>query len=437
MKKVMLLFIFIMLLSGCLFEKDDKKEKEEVDPNRYLSIYEETKLIEKIWEKPIVHPYETPVIPLNEDIIVAGSNFVVRITEEGEVKWKNKTNLGQTLSRAVLMEEKLWLIEDKNIKAFDIESGELIYNETIDEGRIVSYMSGYYDGKLYFINRYDYTGEEEFDGQFGNYKLQEWSITEKKILREKKLQYADFFNHAGILVEDGVVYFENPANTAKKIAAKITALNIDDWSIKWQYRLPEGEIDTIDGTSKDYVSTVLRGSNIIVEEQQMIFSTDSGLISLNKKTGEKEWSLIAPFDVKRENGTNGSDGDLLYDKKNKRIYYMSAYYDFDYDNIIEAENSEENIFCVDIEKGEKIWARGTGFTETGTPALREGYLYIPSGRKMMVVDAETGDTVAGMWYEQGLEGEMEGQSGYTVGFIGDLGLVFGNGAMAFKPVDME
>lgn len=423
--KMLNILILTILFTGCFFEKSEEHNKTD-----YFTITEKTPLINQKFEKPGLLYYADNYFSYYEnDIIIRAGVEMGRVTKSGELKWKVRLNETLLLSKLEIHQDKIWTLNSEII-AYSLETGEVEYQEEIPTGSSFSYTVGFKDDSIFYIKK-----------PFGEEKatLQEWSISQKKELRNSEFFETNDYFQTPVAVEDNIVYFAHNGYDGRLYDAQkqgymknaeIIAVSLDTFEKVWSYELPSGyktvETDTV---ITEFVFEKVVKSNYIFYKDMIVIPVSSGLIALNKKTGEKIWSMIAPFDTEQKNGASTILSTLVFDEEKERIFAIGQNYDFNLNKKIEDWNMEENIFCIDINTGKKIWARGTGFSMMSSPTLYKNNLYISSGSKMLIANADNGDIKAGLWYEN------PNEAARSIGFIDGEGLIFlGSTIAGFDPI---
>jgi len=423
--KIIYIIIIISLLTGCIFKKSDENHKE------YFTIKENTPLLEQKYEKPgpKYYPDNNFIYHENDIIIVAGSEMG-RITKHGEMKWKVKLAPTKRSNKIEKYQDKIWSLGEKVI-AYSLETGEIVYEAVLSESTSIVHTLGFKGDNIYFVKK-----------PFGEEKvvLQEWSISEKKEKRSFGNYDSNNYNRTPVAVDGDIVYFshngyDGRAHDAKQPGymknAEIVAVSLDTFEEIWSYELPSGE-NTYETSvmSSEFIFETVAKSNFVFYKDMIVVPSYGGLVALDKKTGERIWSNIAPFDTEQKNGVPLIISTLVFDEEKERLFAIGQNYDLNLNNKIDDWNREQNIFCVDVKTGKKIWARGTGFSMRSSPTLYKDNLYVSSGSKMIVADANNGKIKAGLWYSDSSKG------GWSIGFIDGEGLIFlGSTIVGFDPID--
>lgn len=419
------ILIFLILFTGCFFEKSEEHNKTD-----YFTITEKTPLINQKFEKPgLLYYADNHFIYHENDIIIRAGVEMGRVTKGGELKWKIRLTPNRDSNRLEKYNDKIWVIGTKII-GYSLETGEVEYEEELPENTSIAYTLGFKDDSIFYIKK-----------PFGEEKiiLQEWSISQRKEVRNSEFFETNDYFETPVAVEDNIVYFAHNGYDGRLYDAQkqgymknaeIIAVSLDTFEKVWSYELPSGyntyETDTI---ITEFVFENVKKSNYIFYKDMIVVPVSSGLIALNKKTGEKIWSNIAPYDTDYKNGVSNIISTLVFDEEKERIFAIGQNYDFNLNNKIEDWNTEENIFCIDINTGKKIWARGTGFSMMSSPTLYKNNLYISSGSKMLIANADNGDIKAGLWYEN------PNEAARSIGFIDGEGLIFlGSTIAGFDPI---
>ena len=423
--KTLYILLIISLLTGCILSKSDDTNKE------YFTIKENTPLITQKYEKPgpKYYPKKNYIEHENDIIIVAGSEMA-RVTKNVEMKWKVELAPNRSANKIEKYQDKIWITGDKII-GYSLETGSVEYDAEFNEYTSLAYTLGFKGDNIYFLTK-----------PFGveKVKLQEWSISEKKEKRTFGNYDCNFYFETPVAVDGDIVYFSHNGYDGREYDAKqpgymknaeIVAVSLDTFEEVWSYELPSGEntYETYEERTYFTFERVAK-SNFVFYKDMIIAPCKGGLIALNKKTGKKIWSNIAPFDTEQKNGVSTIISTLVFDEKKERLFAIGQNYDFNLNNKIEDWNMEQNIFCVDVKSGKKIWARGTGFSMSSSPTLYKDNLYVISGSKMIIADANTGNVKAGMWFSDASKG------GSSIGFIDGEGLIFlGSTIAGFDPID--
>ena len=423
--KIIYILIIISLLTGCIFSKSDNTNKE------YFTIKENTPLITQKYDKPgLLYYPKNNYIEHENDIIIDTGYEMARETKNGEMKWKVQLAPTKKNNKIEKYQDKIWGIGEKVI-AYSLETGGIEYEAELNESTSIVHTLGFKGDNIYFVKK-----------PFGEEKviLQEWSISEKKEKRTFGNYDCNNYNYIPVAVDGDMVYFSHNGYDGRAYNAKqpgymknaeIVAVSLDTFEEVWSYELPSGE-KTIEWENKraEFVFERAAKSNFIFYKEMIIIPSSSGMVALNKKTGKRIWSNIGPFDTEQKNGVPSIISTLVFDEKKGRLFAIGQNYDFNLNNKIEDWNREQNIFCVDVKSGKKIWARGTGFSMSSSPTLYKDNLYVSSGRKMIVADANTGNIKAGMWYED------TNQAAWSIGFIDGEGLIFqAERRVGFDPID--
>jgi outer membrane protein assembly factor BamB len=438
-KQIILLIIILPLFTGCLFTKKKTEENNNGGFTSYLLYGEDSTTLKrikvvkngiKVWKMGI-HYYQG-------DIIASGENGICRVDKDGKTLWSISI-LNQDgdfiQKKGLIVGNRFWQIGNVAIREINLDTGEMISETNLIEKFnykeiIIGSISGYKDGKLYFIKRKtDDTVPEKHRSE-----LIEWNMTAKDVERRYEIREGYLAtNDSSVVISGDTAYFGVPSISrgvvdGKEIILKsaipgyITAFDLKEWKEKWRYTM-EATYDS-DGTIFGYPD--VEPGNWVINGDKIIIPTDNGVFALNKESGKVEWNkLYDGNDMK--NRTNGVTGNLYYDEPNKRIFFTTWGADRNSNGKYEPELSESSLYCVNADTGKIIWQIGTGYNIAGAMEIKNGYLYVPD-RGIMVLEADTGKLVAGHYTPE----DSNDIGSNSVGIIGDYGFQFGDGYKVFK-----
>ncbi len=228
--------------------------------------------------------------------------------------------------------------------------------------RKTSCIPAYENDKLYFVATIINNVTEEKTRELIEFDIETEKITRRFDYDEQDVSFSP------VMIENGVVYFGSGE-------CRIISFDIKTWKKNWErtssYKDSSGKEK--EGSSVSY------GDVIVIEGEKLFMLTNSGEVCLNKNTGE---FIYEPYQCVP------SSAGIAYDKINKLVYWVSPVYDKNSNSIIEAR--EENIICYDLNKGEAKWKRAVEYSFFGTPALKNGVLYVSVGVNLIALDAENG-----------------------------------------------
>ncbi|MGM0508291.1 MAG: PQQ-binding-like beta-propeller repeat protein [Fusobacteriota bacterium] len=438
MKKSILLIFVVLIFTGCfldIFIDDEEMENTyKTRETEYVHLKKDTPRLNVMWEKDkfeSVRGGDTGVIKYLDSVITAGTDKIMSFDDKGNIKWKVKFS-GNNSSGFKLVGDKIWILGDINIIELNAKTGEIISVSDIEEegdfpdNIMMGSQPGYSNENLYFIKRRMLNGKRVLE-------LIEWNTEKKDILRRHRIEIVpDVSNYSPVAVSEGVVYFGIPSKYREDIEMQIVGLDIESWTEKWRTTIEKGYTTDRGYGDEDYeyypsYPNVSDGK-IIIKDNRLIFPS-SGLVCLDKNTGEIRWEALNRFKDK----DNPADikfpspcGEVIYYEE--KLYYLSSYHDINLDDKIDLKTGEGNIVCVDAKTGEAVWIKSMGYSLSASPAVYNGVMYVP-WYGLYAFDAKTGDLLGG--FER-----KGGEYGFDNAVVFDgIGYTFGSHTIAFEPAD--
>jgi outer membrane protein assembly factor BamB len=427
MKRIISVLLIIWCFTGCF--NDDKGKKTNIvntveEPK--ITTYEGIKLdpqkylLGDIGEKKLKMSKYTAAKYLIgntqskqylDDYIVWSEDKVMRVNKKMEIVWEyiGTADMAASVNSLIVNNDEAYVTwRDDNFMlkflSLDCKTGKVIEAyDTNDTGLVRTNNLTFVDNKIFFIGVRRATTEE------GIHYLASFDVVTKKVEKYIEFEKTNIYNGASVCIENNIAYFgmvEGWYNSGKvepdtKAVSSFYAYDLTNKKTLWRYILPKGTRKSQDWIYTDICGPSKKYPGVIVNNK-FIGSVQCGLICLDKNTGEKIWSCIAPFDVPEGSGTDASEEGPVYDKETNTVLTVGVGYDGGrtglIDRISKREDGEHKIFCVDADTGVVKWSYGNAYSGLIIPAVYGGYAYMPDSEKVFVINIKTGNLVASLDY---------------------------------------